>query len=126
MLGWNSYKPEGLAHSLPVTIGSPVGKKNFGAPSFQMKTSLSDRPGFLVPGLPSGTRNFSDSSGNTGRDQGTDPGAMDFDAPPDDDNDEADDVAGEMTEGRGRKRALRILQARSELPEAGMWRSLAN
>jgi hypothetical protein len=34
-------------------------------------------------------------------------------------------VVGDMGEGRGRRRALRILQARSEIPEAGMWRSLA-
>lgn len=28
-------------------------------------------------------------------------------------------------EGRGRERALRIIQARNKLPEPGMWRSLA-
>ena len=28
-------------------------------------------------------------------------------------------------EGRGREQALRIIQARNQLPEPGMWRSLA-
>lgn len=111
-----------------MTIGSPLGQKSFG---FQMKTSLSDRPGLLVPGVPAGDRSSSEASKKAAyaeryRGREIDPGAMDFDSPPvDEDDDEGDDIAGEMTEGRGRQRALRILQARSELPEAGMWRSLA-
>lgn len=59
-----------------------------------------------------------------------DPGALDF---PEEGDDEGydDDESAELDENssglgqRGRQRALKILQARSELPEAGMWRSLA-
>jgi len=36
-----------------------------------------------------------------------------------------DDVEPLEGEGRGRERALRIIQARNQLPEPGMWRSLA-
>jgi hypothetical protein len=59
-----------------------------------------------------------------------DPGALDFTA--EDDEDEMDDSDGDsLSHGtpsagqRGRKRALKILQLRSRLPEEGMWRSLA-
>lgn len=34
--------------------------------------------------------------------------------------------AGSASGERGRKQALKILKSRSELPEAGMWRSLAS
>ena len=62
-----------------------------------------------------------------------DPGALDFATVEEEDEDDVEDEsepdpakpeshdAGE----KGRKRALKILQARSELPEEGMWRSLA-
>jgi len=69
-----------------------------------------------------------------------DPGALDFDTEADDDRD-GDGTDGSNSDGedvqdfrvadvhvpgkRGRERALKILQARSELPEEGMWRSLA-
>lgn len=36
-----------------------------------------------------------------------------------------EDVGPPEGEGRGRERALRIIQARNKLPEPGMWRSLA-
>lgn len=54
-----------------------------------------------------------------------DPGALDF--PLDDEDEDDDDVSTAPSESgdRGRKRALKILQARSSVPEAGMWRSLA-
>ena len=54
-----------------------------------------------------------------------DPGALDFDSGGDDEGIDADDGdAGSLS--RGRRRALKILQARSELPDEGMWRSLAS
>ena len=62
-----------------------------------------------------------------------DPGALDFATEDDEevgessDDEAAADVA--VTESdmgtRSRRRALRILQKRSEIPEEGMWRSLA-
>lgn len=36
-----------------------------------------------------------------------------------------EDVGPLEGEGRGRERALQIMQARNKLPEPGMWRSLA-
>lgn len=36
-----------------------------------------------------------------------------------------EDVEPPEGEGRGRERALQIIQARNKLPEPGMWRSLA-
>jgi hypothetical protein len=69
-----------------------------------------------------------------------DPGTLDFDTEADDDRD-GDGTDGSNSDGedvgdfrvvdvhapgkRGRERALKILQARSKLPEEGMWRSLA-
>jgi hypothetical protein len=54
-----------------------------------------------------------------------DPGALDFEAVDDDENLDGDDGdTGSLS--RGRRRALKILQVRSELPAEGMWRSLAS
>ncbi|KAI0304058.1 hypothetical protein BC826DRAFT_981235, partial [Russula brevipes] len=58
------------------------------------------------------------------RSRSLDPGALDFEGGGDDDSIDGDDGdAGSLS--RGRRRALKILQARSELPDEGMWRSLA-
>jgi hypothetical protein len=43
----------------------------------------------------------------------------------DDDDKEELTLAPAEEGGRGRQRALRILQIRSEVPDSGMWRSLA-
>jgi hypothetical protein len=59
------------------------------------------------------------------RSRSLDPGALDFEAVDDDENLDGDD--GDTSSiSRGRRRALKILQARSELPAEGMWRSLAS
>ncbi len=55
-----------------------------------------------------------------------DPGALDFATDRSDDTDESDErnpVGAE--EGRARKLALEILKARNNMPEEGMWKSLA-
>ncbi|KAF9498771.1 hypothetical protein BDN71DRAFT_1442703 [Pleurotus eryngii] len=55
-----------------------------------------------------------------------DPGALDFAVDRNDDTDDSDErnpVGAE--EGRARKLALEILKARNNMPEEGMWRSLA-
>jgi hypothetical protein len=58
------------------------------------------------------------------RSRSLDPGTLDFESGVDDDVIDADEGdAGSLS--RGRRRALKILQARSELPDEGMWRSLA-
>lgn len=59
------------------------------------------------------------------RTRSIDPGPLDFVLEEEEAEDE-EDVASANDEGeRARKQALRILEARSELPEEGMWRSLA-
>ena len=59
------------------------------------------------------------------RSRSLDPGALDFEAVEEDENlDGDDDETGSLS--RGRRRALKILQYRSELPAEGMWRSLAS
>ncbi|KAI0650239.1 hypothetical protein C8Q79DRAFT_998129 [Trametes meyenii] len=110
-----------VAASLPIPIG-PLGQhlQTFGIPSYQPKTSLSDRPGVLVPAL----RNGSSASVRRERVRAIDPGALDFAV--DDDGGDDDDVESDPeTGGKARQRALRILKARDEMPPAGMWRSLA-
>jgi hypothetical protein len=58
------------------------------------------------------------------RSRSLDPGTLDFESGGDDESIDADDSeSGSLS--RGRRRALKILQARSELPAEGMWRSLA-
>lgn len=72
------------------------------------------------------------------RERAMDPGALDF-AVEDGDDDGAEedqnvsefdeegvDGAGDLPISSGRKNALKILKARSKIPEAGMWRSLAD
>ncbi|PPR02642.1 hypothetical protein CVT24_002125 [Panaeolus cyanescens] len=64
------------------------------------------------------------------RSRSMDPGTLDFPSEGEDDGSDSDSdvVESETLESgeRARKKALKILQARSELPEEGMWRSLAN
>lgn len=62
-----------------------------------------------------------------------DPGALDFAEEDEDEYDEDDDGAagpggqpGTYVGERGRQRALKILEARSKIPDSGMWRSLAS
>ncbi|KAI0824728.1 hypothetical protein BC628DRAFT_1538167 [Trametes gibbosa] len=107
-----------IAQSLPIPIG-PLGqhRQTFGIPSYQPKTSLSDRPGMLVPPLRNGSTSYRRPSVRA-----LDPGALDFAV----DEDGVDDVESDPeTGGKARQRALKILKARDELPAAGMWRSLA-
>jgi hypothetical protein len=62
------------------------------------------------------------------RSRSLDPGALDFEAVDAvDDDEKLDGDDGDTSSlSRGRRRALKILQARSELPSEGMWRSLAS
>ena len=58
------------------------------------------------------------------RSRSLDPGALDFETIAEDESVDGDDGdPGSLS--RGRRNALRILQARSALPAEGMWRSLA-
>lgn len=94
-IGWTSYEPpEDIARSLPVSIVPPLPSKN---------PTKSVRPG-VQPELPLSLKpkdNIEESS-----EEGT------------------ESVEPLEGEGRGRERALQILQARNQVPESGMWRSL--
>jgi len=65
------------------------------------------------------------------RNRAMDPGALDFAIAEEDEEEDNGEgpkqASGESTSPgeKARKHALKILQARSELPEEGMWRSLA-
>ncbi|TFK81512.1 hypothetical protein K466DRAFT_336123 [Polyporus arcularius HHB13444] len=122
---WTSTNGHPIAQSVPIPIG-PLGqhRQAFG---FQPKTSLSDRPGMLVPALRNSTTSASlRRASYAERDmlRPVDPGAFDFTADEDDEDD--DDVPSDPeTGGKARQRALNILKTRNEIPAAGMWRSLA-
>ena len=102
-----------IAQSLPIPIGLNH-PQTFGRPQYQLKTSLSDRPGMLVPEL----RTNSSASVRRVSHVDRDPGALDFVAADDDDDDDEVNSDPEMG-GRSRQRALQILEARNELPPAG-------
>ncbi|KAF8897925.1 hypothetical protein BD779DRAFT_1782218 [Infundibulicybe gibba] len=124
--------------SLPIPINVLLQpRETLSLASYQPKTSLADRPGILVPALP--TKSASSVAlrkaayAERDRTRSMDPGALDFAGEEYDEEEEEDDAdngptVGETLDsgGRGRKQALKILQARSELPEEGMWRSLAS
>jgi hypothetical protein len=115
---------------LPVAIG-PL-RRRPEPPEYQAKTSLTDRPGILVPalrtaGIPSSAAMRRASYAERDRLREIDPGALDFVVADDDDYEEDDNstVVGTYVGERSRQRALRILEARSKEPDSGMWRSLA-
>lgn len=77
--------------------------------------------------LPSSTAIRKAKYAERDRSRSMDPGALDFATGEEDDSEEEmemDQMKFESGE-RARRQALKILKARSELPEAGMWRSLA-
>ncbi|TFK43834.1 hypothetical protein BDQ12DRAFT_675634 [Crucibulum laeve] len=124
----------GIAGSLPIEIHiRSQAKEVLSLASYQPKTSLTDRPGTVVPSLPkitSSTAIRKAAYAERDRSRSMDPGALDFEEDEDDVEQDSDEELskGETLEsgGKGRKKALRILQKRSEIPAAGMWRSLAS
>ncbi|CCM05581.1 uncharacterized protein FIBRA_07808 [Fibroporia radiculosa] len=112
-----------IASSLPIPMMR--NGNDFGLSSYQPKTSLTDRPGMLVPALRLSSSVAMRQAVYAERDRNKpiDPGALDFT----DTNelDDEEDVDDEYTGSIGRRRALQILKARSKLPDDGMWRSLA-
>lgn len=114
----------GIASSLPIPI-MPMAS-HFGAASYQQKTSLSDRPGILVPALRPSSSVAARKAVYAERDRlrDIDPGALEF--IDDLDDDDEDDVEADTEVGSvGRRRALKILKARDELPEAGEYSPLS-
>jgi len=119
----------GFPASLPIDIGPLACQREpLSLASYQPQTSLSGRAG--------GRRHTSSATlrrasyAERDRSRAIDPGALDFIAgdgeeAEDDESDEEPSKANVADEGRGRQRAFKILQARSKIPEAGMWMSLA-
>ncbi|KAF5388431.1 hypothetical protein D9615_000670 [Tricholomella constricta] len=122
--------------SLPIPIKLGKQKEQLSLASYQPKTVVTQT-------APAPTVNQKQPSSTTirkaiyaqrDRSRSLDPGPLDF--PIEDDEEEQQEEETEEREeipldtssagGRGRKAALKILKARSEIPEAGMWRSLAS
>lgn len=117
---WSYYQTP-IASSLPIPINFDARtRQSLGVPSYRPKTSLSDRPGMLVPPL----RMSSDALRKAAyaerdRTRDLDPGALDF-ALEDDEEEEQEDVVVDLEVGStGRQRALKIMQARDKIPAAG-------
>ncbi|KAI0068688.1 hypothetical protein BV25DRAFT_1986271 [Artomyces pyxidatus] len=108
-----------MAASLPITIG-PISqpRKNAG-----FAPTLADNQELDVPPVASSVALRKAAYADRDRERSMDPGALDFEAGEDDEDDDKDDET--EVGSRGRRNALKILKARSELPAEGMWRSLA-
>ncbi len=111
-----------IASSLPIPI-APLkqGIARFGVPPKQPKTSLSDRPGVLVPPLHKESSAAIRRASYAERDRTRliDPGTLDFTAEEDEDEDEEVDPDLGSIGGKGRQSALKILKARNEVPAEG-------
>jgi len=126
----------GVPGSLPIAI-APISKQK------RLLSLASYQPERTVPSLASkhavsAAAMRRASYAERDRQRAMDPGALDFATEDDEEEGEsteeevdasavagaASDVEAEMGT-RSRRRALRILQKRSEIPEEGMWRSLA-
>lgn len=116
---WSNGNDEhAIAQSLPIPIGLNQRMQGFGRTAFQPKTSLSDRPGLLVPALHQTSSSLRRASyAERDRVRPVDPGALDFAG--DDDYDDDDVDSDPETGGKARQRALKILKARNEMPAAG-------
>ncbi|KAI9574313.1 hypothetical protein HD554DRAFT_2046213 [Boletus coccyginus] len=119
----------GFPASLPIDIG-PLSRQRepLSLASYQPQTSLSDRAGSRRHTSSATLRRASYAERD--RSRAIDPGALDFivgdgEEAEDDESDEEPSKANVANEGRGRQRAFKILQARSKIPEEGMWMSLA-
>lgn len=113
-----------IASSLPIPI-APLKQGRFGVP-MQPKTSLSDRPGVLVPALHKESSAALRRASYAERDRSRliDPGTLDFTAEEDEDEEEEVDADLGSIGGKGRQSALKILRARNEVPAAGELRLL--
>ncbi|KAI0268231.1 hypothetical protein BC834DRAFT_968437 [Gloeopeniophorella convolvens] len=110
----------GIAASLPISIAHVPRNRGVGAPPPDPDTKPEQ------DGQTSASYRRASYAARD-RTRSLDPGALDFETAGEDDDEGADgEDAGEGGSlSRGKRHALRILQARSELPAEGMWRSLA-
>ncbi|KAI9448005.1 hypothetical protein H4582DRAFT_1897722, partial [Lactarius indigo] len=107
----------GVAASLPISIAL--------VPRSRVKNHSSDEPDPKT--IPTSTSASYRKASYAARDRSRslDPGALDFETIGDDESVDGDEGDHPGSLSRGRRRALKILQARSTLPAEGMWRSLA-
>ncbi|KAF8728321.1 hypothetical protein AX14_006793 [Amanita brunnescens Koide BX004] len=130
LLDENDNRLAGVPGSVPIPI-APIRKQKrpLSLASYQPEATLGTVPSLVSKHHPSAAALRRASYAERDRLRAMDPGALDFAT---EDDEEAGQSSGEeaaadvaVTETRSRRRALRILQKRSEIPEEGMWRSLA-
>ncbi|PPQ70704.1 hypothetical protein CVT26_014628 [Gymnopilus dilepis] len=128
-----------ISGSLPINIKRRLVKEPLSLASYLPPSAMPEQAAQTEPSTSSTSKPLSSAAirkaayAERDRSRSMDPGALDFATVEEEDEDDVEDEsepdpakpeshdAGE----KGRKRALKILQARSELPEEGMWRSLA-
>jgi hypothetical protein len=116
--------------SLPIPIKFAKRPQTLSLASYKPQTSIPERPVVDATSNTSTTALRKAVYAERDRSRSIDPGALDFEEEEEQDHLIAneDDVKQNDTADagdRGRNQALKILQAGSEVPEAGMWRSLA-
>lgn len=122
--------------SLPVKIPKPPAPKRLSLESYVEPSTLPQaqpQPSISAPVAANGKKPSAAAMrkalyAEKDRARPMDPGVLDFVAEDDEEGEAAAEVelAAARDDGeKARKQALLILQARSELPEEGMWRSLA-
>ena len=109
--------------SLPIPIKLPRRPQVLSLASYRPQTSIPEPVVDTAPPNASTTALRKAAYAERDRSRSVDPGALDFEEEEEKGHHDVDDAtdAGD----RGRNRALKILQAGSEVPAAGMWRSLA-
>jgi len=127
----------GVPGSLPIPI-APISKQKrvLSLASYQPDATIMTVPSLVFKHSAAAMRRASYAERD--RQRAMDPGALDFATEDEEEGESSEeevdagagagagavDVEAEMGT-RSRRRALRILQKRSEIPEEGMWRSLA-
>jgi hypothetical protein len=117
--------------SLPIKIKKLVPPKPLSLASYVGQDMHCETAELAAPSTINGKKQSSGSIRKAAylekdRARAIDPGPLDSVVEDDEVEDDDSDISDAQDEGeKARAQALRILQARSELPEEGMWRSLA-
>lgn len=110
--------------SLPIPIKLPKRPQVLSLASYRPQVSIPEQPVVNTAPNVSTTALRKAAYAERDRSRSVDPGALDFEEEEEEKDHRVVDDATDAGD-RGRNRALKILQAGSEVPEAGMWRSLA-
>ncbi|KAG6850623.1 hypothetical protein H0H93_010815 [Arthromyces matolae] len=136
MLPKHLHQSEAISGSLPLSIKLPKKPEELSLASYQ-PTALTTQ--ISTAQLPTSKKRSSSAMrmavyAERDRSRTLDPGPLDFATAPDDDEGEDEEAEGPSGSGttelsaegeRSRRAAFKILKARSEIPDSGMWRSLA-